>query len=43
MKEIGDMGLDFINIFYKKLKEKNINWEISALVSPDGKLYLHNI
>lgn len=33
------MVLDFINIFYKKLKEKNINWEVSALISPNGKIF----
>lgn len=32
------MGLDFINIFKNKLKEKNINWEVSALVTTDSKL-----
>lgn len=30
--------LDFIQIFNKKLEEKNINWEVSALASPDGRL-----
>ena len=33
------MELDFIRIFNKKIKEKRINWEVSALVSPDGKLF----
>lgn len=33
------MELDFISIFNKKLEEKNIDWEVSALVSPDGKLF----
>ena len=33
------MEFDFINIFNKKMEEKNINWEVSALVSPDGKLF----
>lgn len=33
------MEFDFISTFNKKREEKNINWEISALASPDGKLY----
>ena len=33
------MVLDFINIFNKKLEEKNIDWEVSALISPNGKLF----
>lgn len=30
--------MDFIRSFKKKVEEKDINWEVSALVSPDGKL-----
>ena len=33
------MGLDFIRLFNKKLEEKDIDWEVSALASPDGKLF----
>ena len=33
------MELDFIRLFNKKLEEKNIDWEVSALASPDGKLF----
>lgn len=33
------MEFDFIKEFNKKIKEKNISWEISALVTPYGKLY----
>ena len=33
------MDLDFIRLFNKKLEEKDINWEVSALVSPDQKLF----
>lgn len=33
------MGLHFIEAFNKKIEEKNINWEVSALASPDGKLF----
>lgn len=33
------MVFDFISVFNKKLEERNINWEVSALVSPDGKLF----
>lgn len=29
------MGLDFIRLFNKKLEEKDIDWEVSALASPD--------
>ena len=34
----NEMGLDFIRLFNKKLEEKDIDWEVSALASPDGKL-----
>lgn len=33
------MGMDFIKVFNRKLSEKDINWEVSALASPDGKLF----
>ncbi|MCM1056770.1 MAG: restriction endonuclease [Firmicutes bacterium] len=33
------MELDFIEVFNKKLEEKNIDWEVSALISPDGRLF----
>ena len=33
------MELDFIRLFNKKLEEKDIDWEVSALASPDGKLF----
>ena len=32
-------GMDFINVFNKKMAEKDINWEVSALASPGGKLF----
>lgn len=31
--------MDFIRLFNKKLEEKDINWDVSALISPDGKLF----
>lgn len=31
--------MDFIKAFYKKIQEKNTSWEVSALVSPQGKLF----
>jgi len=33
------MELNFIEVFNKKIEEKNIDWEVSALASPDGKLF----
>lgn len=33
------MSIDFIKLFNEKVVEKNINWEVSALASPDGRLY----
>lgn len=33
------MEFDFIEIFNRKVLEKSICWEISALVAPDGKIY----
>lgn len=33
------MGINFIETFYKKIEEKNIDWEVSALVSPSGVLF----
>ena len=32
------MEFDFITAFNEKIREKNINWEISGLVSSDGRL-----
>lgn len=32
------MKLDFIRLFNQKLEKKDINWKVSALASPDGKL-----
>lgn len=29
------MEIDFIRLFNKKLEEKDIDWEVSALASPD--------
>lgn len=31
--------MDFIEVFNNKLAEKNIDWEVSALASPDGRLF----
>lgn len=36
---MGIKKLDFIKQFNEKLEEKAIDWEVSALVSPDGKLF----
>lgn len=33
------MEFDFISEFNRKIIEKNINWEVSALASPDGRLF----
>lgn len=33
------MGFDFISAFNQKIAEKDINWEVSALVTPNGRLY----
>ncbi|MCI8333003.1 MAG: restriction endonuclease [Lachnospiraceae bacterium] len=33
------MGFDFIDAFNQKIQEKNINWEISGLMAPDGKIF----
>ncbi len=33
------MEFDFIKEFYKKIGERNISWEISALVTPEGNVY----
>lgn len=33
------MEFDFINAFNKKIAEKNINWEVSALAAPDGRMF----
>lgn len=33
------MELDFIKIFNDKIKENNINWDVNALISPEGKLF----
>ena len=33
------MTLDLISIFNKKLEKKDINWEVSAIISPNKKLY----
>lgn len=33
------MELDFINVFKKKMEEKDIDWEVSALISPNRKLF----
>ena len=33
------MRLNFIEAFSKKLQKKNIDWEVSALASPKGKLF----
>lgn len=33
------MDFDFIKVFYKKIKEKNLSWKVSGLVSPDKILY----
>lgn len=33
------MEFDFIKIFNEKMEEKNIDWNVSALASPNGKLF----
>lgn len=33
------MEFDFIKLFYQKIKEKNLLWEVSGLVSSNGMLY----
>ena len=33
------MSFDFAKEFDKKIKEKNLNWEVSALAAPDGRLF----
>ncbi len=33
------MTFDFVKEFKKKITEKHINWEVSALATPDGRLY----
>lgn len=32
------MEFDFISVFNEKIRAKNIDWEISALIAPDGKM-----
>lgn len=34
-----EMKFDFIRTFNRKIKEDNINWEVSSLISTDKKLY----
>lgn len=33
------MNFDFIEVFNRKITEKNINWEVSALAAPDGRIF----
>lgn len=33
------MTFDFIKIFNEKINMKNISWEVSALASPDGRIF----
>lgn len=33
------MEFNFIELFNKKIAEKQINWEVSALAAPDGRLF----
>lgn len=33
------MAFDFIAAFNEKVAEKNINWEVSALAAPDGRIF----
>lgn len=33
------MDLNFIELFNQKIREKNIDWEVSALAAPNGNLY----
>lgn len=33
------MEFDFIDAFNRKILEKDINWEVSALATPDGRLF----
>ena len=33
------MKFNFIEVFNHKIKEKNIDWEVSALAAPDGRLF----
>ncbi|MBQ5674069.1 MAG: restriction endonuclease [Lachnospiraceae bacterium] len=33
------MGFNFLEAFNEKIAEKNINWEVSALLAPDGRIF----
>lgn len=33
------MKFDFIDAFNRKITEKNIDWEVSALAAPDGRIF----